>query len=110
MTIATASVLFVVGCGSAGFPAPATVSTGPPSATAAPSPSDLPTNNPGWVRLERGDKGPAVERLQERLSALGYWLGSVDGRFGDATQQAVYVVQKVAGISRDGVVGRKTWR
>ncbi len=43
--------------------------------------------------------------LQERLSSLGYWLGTPSGTFGDSTQQAVYAIQKAAGITRDGVVG-----
>ncbi len=43
--------------------------------------------------------------LQDRLSALGYWLGTPDGVFGDSTQQAVYALQKAASIARDGVVG-----
>lgn len=46
--------------------------------------------------------------LQERLSALGYWLGTPNGVFGDSTQQAVYALQKAAGIGRDGVVGPAT--
>ena len=46
--------------------------------------------------------------LQQRLSSLGYWLGTPDGTFGDATVQAVYALQKAAGISRDGVVGPET--
>lgn len=61
-------------------------------------------------RLSVGAHGRAVVRLQEQLSDLGFWLGRVDGRFGDATQQAVYALQKVAAISPDGVVGRKTWQ
>ena len=46
--------------------------------------------------------------LQERLISLGYWLGDVDGKFGDATRQAVVAFQKVAGLDRDGVVGPQT--
>lgn len=46
--------------------------------------------------------------LQERMSDLGYWLGAPDGVFGGLTQQAVFAVQKAAGIGRDGVVGPKT--
>jgi peptidoglycan hydrolase-like protein with peptidoglycan-binding domain len=46
--------------------------------------------------------------LQQRLTALGYWLGSPNGVFGDATQQAVFALQKAAGIARDGVVGPAT--
>ncbi len=46
--------------------------------------------------------------LQRRLEVLHYWLGTPDGRFGDSTQQAVYALQKAAGIARDGVVGPQT--
>jgi hypothetical protein len=58
--------------------------------------------------LAPGDTGPAVRALQQRLSALGYWLGTPDGVFGDSTEQAVYALQKAAGISRDGIVGPET--
>jgi peptidoglycan hydrolase-like protein with peptidoglycan-binding domain len=58
--------------------------------------------------LIRGDSGPAVLALQQRLSALGYWLGTPDGSFGSLTQQAVWAFQKSAGLRRDGVVGPKT--
>lgn len=40
--------------------------------------------------------------------ALGYWLGTPNGTFGDATEQAVYALQKAAGIRRDGLVGPQT--
>ena len=57
---------------------------------------------------QTGSRGPAVLQLQERLTALGYWLGPPDGTFGDSTQQAVFAYQKAAGLTRDGVVGPKT--
>jgi lipoprotein-anchoring transpeptidase ErfK/SrfK len=46
--------------------------------------------------------------LQERLTALGYWLGTPDGSYGDATEQAVWAFQKAAGLSRDGIAGPLT--
>jgi lipoprotein-anchoring transpeptidase ErfK/SrfK len=58
--------------------------------------------------LAPGDSGPLVVDLQQRLSALGYWVGTPNGYFGDATEQAVYAVQKAAGINPDGTVGPKT--
>jgi hypothetical protein len=58
--------------------------------------------------LELGDSGPAVQALQTSLSSLGYWVGVPDGTFGDSTQQAVWALQKAAGISVDGVVGPQT--
>jgi peptidoglycan hydrolase-like protein with peptidoglycan-binding domain len=49
-----------------------------------------------------------VLALQERLTALGYWLGTPDGSFGLLTLQAVYALQGAAGLERDGVVGPTT--
>ncbi|KGN34163.1 endopeptidase [Knoellia sinensis KCTC 19936] len=48
--------------------------------------------------------------MQKRLSSLGYWLGEPDGNFGGLTKQAVWALQKTAGLSRDGRVGPKTQR
>lgn len=56
-----------------------------------------------------GSRGSAVTSLQTRLNQLGYWLGAVDGSFGPVTQQAVFAIQKAAGIGRDGVVGPISW-
>jgi N-acetylmuramoyl-L-alanine amidase len=58
--------------------------------------------------LRPGAKGPDVVALQQRLLELGYWIDRPDGKYGTATVQAVTALQKVAGISRDGVVGPKT--
>ena len=60
--------------------------------------------------LRRGDRGAAVLALQRRLTALGYWLGTPDGRFGDLTHQAVLALQKADRQRRDGVVGPATRR
>lgn len=58
--------------------------------------------------LRAGARGPAVLKLQRDLSRLKYWLGTPDGRFGPLTTQAVYALQKAAGLRPDGVVGPKT--
>lgn len=60
-------------------------------------------------KLGPGANGPAVLTLQARLSSLGYWLGTPTGVFDDATEQAVYALQKAAGLPRDGIVGPTTW-
>ena len=36
--------------------------------------------------LRMGSRGTAVRALQIRLTALGYWLGAVDGQYGDLTK------------------------
>ncbi len=73
-----------------------------------------PARKPIWatntaiVGLQLGNLGPAVTALQMYLSSLGYWVGMPDGIFGDSTQQAIWALQKAAGLSADGVVGPKT--
>ncbi|MHB1210118.1 MAG: L,D-transpeptidase family protein [Acidimicrobiales bacterium] len=62
----------------------------------------------GVPLLRFGDRGLLVRTLQQRLSALGYWTGPIDARFGPLTQQAVFALQKAASLSVDGVVGVAT--
>jgi peptidoglycan hydrolase-like protein with peptidoglycan-binding domain len=108
--------------GDVGAPAPvvpssassASSSSAPPT-SAAPTPSAEPSQSPSKKpkppkddKLRRGDKGAEVVALQQRLTELGYWNGKADGNFGQLTQQAVYALQKAAGLGRDGVVGAKT--
>src|SRR5690606_15958967 len=69
--------------------------------TAPPAPEDDGT-------LELGESGDAVLALQQRLSELGYWLGTPDGNYGQLTRQAVMAFQKVEGLTRDGVAGPAT--
>jgi peptidoglycan hydrolase-like protein with peptidoglycan-binding domain len=77
-----------------------------PSAPAAPTTST--TKPPKPQKLKTGAKGAEVLALQHRLTELGYWNGKADGTFGSLTQQAIYALQKAAGLGRDGVVGPKT--
>jgi N-acetylmuramoyl-L-alanine amidase len=86
-------------------PAPPTAA---PPATSSPARTPAAPEPPPVETLELGDAGAPVAALQQRLSALGYWLGTPDGEFGFATQQAVFAVQGAAGLQRDGVVGAKT--
>ncbi|GIG29642.1 L,D-transpeptidase family protein [Cellulomonas marina] len=85
-------------------PAPSPSGTPTPSATPSPEPTAPAEPAP----LRRGDEGDAVRVLQARLVELGYAVAEPDGRFGSATQQAVWALQKAAGISRDGLVGPQT--
>ncbi len=66
-----------------------------------------------WERptiLQRGDSGPWVARLQQKLTGAGFRPGTVDGVFGGATIGAVYAFQKVNGLERDGIVGDEEWQ
>lgn len=59
------------------------------------------------VRL--GSRGNTVQFLQCYLNLYGAEL-SVDGQFGQGTQNAVIKFQRDNGLTADGIVGRNTWR
>ena len=59
--------------------------------------------------LRMGSSGLPVRRLQSRMSAVGFEVGGVDGRFGAKTEQAVKQLQQQSELGADGVVGAKTW-
>jgi peptidoglycan hydrolase-like protein with peptidoglycan-binding domain len=77
--------------------------------TPAPVPAPqtaVPEAEPQVLRV--GAEGPAVLEIQQRLSELGYWLGEVDGHYGQLTRQAVMAFQKAEGLTRDGIAGTRT--
>ena len=53
-------------------------------------------------------QGPEVLVIQEKLEALGYAPGTLDGIYGDTTASAVRAFQRDHGLEVDGVVGPKT--
>jgi hypothetical protein len=59
--------------------------------------------------LREGSRGTAVVQLQTQLTQLRYDVGAIDGVFGPSTRHAVVAFQKVNGLTRDGVVGPRTW-
>jgi peptidoglycan hydrolase-like protein with peptidoglycan-binding domain len=52
--------------------------------------------------LMSGDSGDDVVALQTRLSELGYYAGTLDGKFGGGTQKAVEKAQKAIGVQQTG--------
>ncbi len=58
--------------------------------------------------LRRRERGPAVEDLQQKLAAAGYYDQVVDGIFGYGTEAAVIEYQRRHGLTVDGVAGPKT--
>jgi N-acetylmuramoyl-L-alanine amidase len=55
-------------------------------------------------------RGDDVRELQERLGALGFDVGRVDGIFGPRTARAVREFQSNYGLPADAIVGRATLR
>jgi len=74
---------------------PATVKVPPPS-----------TINRSYLRL--GDQGSEVLEIQRRLTALGYYSGSLSGYFGQDTLTAVRAFQARNRITVDGLAGQIT--
>ncbi len=58
--------------------------------------------------LKKGSKGDDVICLQHLLNVEGYKL-TIDGDFGQKTENAVKMLQKAHGLVADGIVGAKTW-
>lgn len=75
--------------------------------------SGIPSSYPGRP-LDIGSMGENVVKIQEQLNRISdnYPLIpkiSVDGMFGEQTQNAVRVFQSVFGLNQDGIVGPLTW-
>ena len=58
--------------------------------------------------LRYGSQNEAVRQLQQDLTQLGYYTGTVSGHFGSKTEAAVMDFQRKNGLTADGVVGAKT--
>lgn len=55
-------------------------------------------------------KKPNLKQIQLALKNAGYEPGSLDGKMGKQTKQAVKAFQKANNLFPDGRVGKKTWR
>jgi peptidoglycan hydrolase-like protein with peptidoglycan-binding domain len=68
--------------------------------------SQTPTVRPPTsTLLRRGDTGTRVADLQSRLRQLRFYTGSVNGNFGQNTEDAVRAFQRSQGLPEDGVAG-----
>jgi lipoprotein-anchoring transpeptidase ErfK/SrfK len=71
----------------------------PTMASAAPAAHSARTAPAAPARaLQPGMSGAAVKALQRRLAALKYYPGSIDGRFGTNTLEAVWAFYEVQGL------------
>ena len=62
----------------------------------------------GIYKTPTGFELPSVS-IQEALKNAGYYKGTLDGKIGASTRDAIKSFQKDNGMSADGVVGRRTW-
>lgn len=49
------------------------------------------------------------EDIQKALKGAGYYKGSIDGKIGPSTKDALKSFQQDNGLQPDGVCGRRTW-
>jgi len=59
--------------------------------------------------IKKGSIGAEVEYLQKKLYSKLYDVGTIDGIFGNSTENAVKEFQAENGLVVDGVVGPNTW-
>ena len=52
---------------------------------------------------------PSTREIQQALKNAGFYQGSVDGKTGQFTKEAIKEFQRVHGLTDDGIVGKKTW-
>jgi peptidoglycan hydrolase-like protein with peptidoglycan-binding domain len=118
MAVCLGALSFLWGCS----PSSRNETTAPVPVTAAPAPAREPTSSTGATttttttaapaattttvpadgRLVPGMQGEPVLALQQRLVALHYDPGPVDGRYGAGLTSAVMAFQKVTGMPRNG--------
>ena len=60
----------------------------------------------GMIRM--GMRGEEVKTVQRLLANMGFYVGEIDGIFGNGTLQAVRDFQTVSNLVPDGVVGKET--
>lgn len=98
---------------------PRRVATRRPTVTPYRTPTPLPPNtymrvtaapNGDYATLRRGYTGTPVTRMQQELKKLGFYGGSVDGVYGEGTEEAVKAYQRANGLNPDGVAGPATLR
>ena len=64
--------------------------------------------------LREGSRGEPVKVIQYLLSVVGEFYSAIpqvtiDGIFGPATKNAVIALQRLTGLTQDGIVGERTW-
>ena len=72
--------------------------------TAAATPAPSQKNRSAGSSLK-----PTTREIQQALKNAGFYQGTVDGKMGPVTREAVKEFQRVQGLTDDGVVGRQTW-
>ena len=76
------------------------------SSSSSPSSSSSTVSDSSILRY--GTRSDEVMKLQQNLTALGLYSGTISGHYGSITEAAVMNFQRKNGLSADGVAGSKT--
>jgi peptidoglycan hydrolase-like protein with peptidoglycan-binding domain len=60
------------------------------------------------LALERGDRGPSVQKLQQQLKTAGFYQANITQLFDFNTEDAVRRFQKATGLAVDGIASTNT--
>jgi len=60
--------------------------------------------------IQVGDQGDEVLAVQEKLSQMGYVVGSMDGVYGEVTAEAVRTLQKEKNLPVDGKISPELYK
>lgn len=69
----------------------------------------LKAKGPRQKYSQKAEFRPTTKEIQTALKNAGFDSGSLDGKMGPRTRQAIKDFQKSKGLVPDGVVGPKTW-
>ena len=82
-----------------------------PTPTPGPTPTATPV--PTWEipesTVKNGSEGEDARKVQARLAELGYYRGTVDGKFGRASVNALKSFQTNNKLTSDGIAGKTTY-
>lgn len=83
-----------------------TASSGSSSSPSSSSSSSSTVSDSSILRY--GTRSDEVMKLQQNLTALGLYSGTISGHYGSITEAAVMNFQRKNGLSADGIAGAKT--
>lgn len=72
-------------------------------------PYSLAQEDTDFIQLSYSDTGDDVIMLQLRLKDLGYYNYKITNTFGTLTESALKEFQKISDLSKDGILGEKTY-
>jgi lipoprotein-anchoring transpeptidase ErfK/SrfK len=100
----SAGAVAVVGAMAAGGQSVASAASSARSAAASVSQATAPYTPP-TKPLYVGEHGAAVKSVQRRLSELHYYLGTIDGNYGQDTLEAAWAFREVQGLPMNEATG-----